>query len=100
VLLLAGSLGQGCKAHIKTRHKEYDMAAQKHARQFGKALGLTASNLLWGLGTVCSVHAAVLHLCLCCSYSKIYLHQQVWKTSYGACAAKIRSNRSEMLNSF
>ncbi|DBB08338.1 hypothetical protein WJX82_005192 [Trebouxia sp. C0006] len=47
-----GSLGQGCKAHIKTRHKQYDMAAQKYARQFGKALGLTASDMLWGFGTV------------------------------------------------
>jgi len=86
VLLLAGSLGQGCKAHIKTLHKQYDTAAQKHARQFGKALGLTASDLLWGLGTVCSVPAAVLHLCLC--YSKLCLPQQAWKTSYNASPAE------------
>ncbi len=52
VTVLQGPLGQGCKAQVKTKQKQYDVAAQKHARQFGKALGLTASDLLWGLGTV------------------------------------------------
>lgn len=47
-----GNLGQGCKAQVKTKQKQYEVAAQRHARQFGKALGLSAADLLWGLGTV------------------------------------------------
>ena len=49
---MAGTLGHGCKAQAKARRKLYETGAQKHARQFGKALGLSASDLLWGLGLV------------------------------------------------
>lgn len=55
LLLLQGNLGQGCKAQVKTKQKQYEVAAQRHARQFGKALGLSAADLLWGLGTVSSM---------------------------------------------
>ena len=61
-LLMAGTLGHGCKAQAKARRKLYETSAQKHARQFGKALGLSASDLLWGLGMVGS-HLHWSHLC-------------------------------------
>ena len=51
-VLLAGPLSSGCKVKAKAKQKLSEKTAQKHAKQFGKALGVSAADLLWGLGSV------------------------------------------------
>lgn len=47
-----GPLSSGCKAKAKAKQKLCEKTAQKHAKQFGRTLGVSAADLLWGLGTV------------------------------------------------
>lgn len=50
--LLQGSVGSGCKADLKAKQKRYSQLAAKYAAQFGKSLGLSTQDLLWGLAMV------------------------------------------------